>query len=229
MAKTKEKIEALQLRREGKSIMEISHLTGIAKSTVSVWCRDISLTPSQMESLVQNTQFRLRSGQLLGAEQKRRVRLEKVQKYLDEGQERFQNITKDEHFVAGLALYLGEGAKTGRRFHFVNANPRIIRFMLDWLHRFFSIPRLGVTPSIVINEMHRPRIETVLNFWSRYLEIPESQFGKTVFVKTAQKKTYENYHTYYGTLRFQVLKGTELSYIISGLMEGLLQHIPMPV
>lgn len=206
----------------------ISKKIGVSKGTVSVWCRDIELTKPQIDSLLKNKAAGIRAGQLKGAEVRKRQRQEIVDQELKDGLMRFKSISHGEFLVCGLALYLAEGAKTKNRVHFVNSDPRIIQFMLDWLQEFFGVAKTSVAPSLLINEIHKPREEVVLAYWSRYLDIPRTQFRATTFVHTKQKKLYENYDRYYGTLRFQVLKGTELSYRIMGLIEGLLQHTKRP-
>ncbi len=166
---------------------------------------------------------------MLGALRQREKRLAVIGKYAIEGRTRFTSLSDDEFFTAGLTLYLAEGAKTMRQVHFVNADPRVVMFMMRWLEKFFARSVRDVAVSILINEMHRKREAAVQRFWSRYLGISSRQFRKTIFVSTKQKKRYENHNKYYGTLRVTVLKSTELYYIISGLMEGLLQHISKPV
>ena len=217
------------MRRAGESIVVIAKKLGVSKSSASIWCQDITLTAVQIKRLLERKENGLKLGQLRGAHMKKMNRLKKESLHRHEGMKRFQKLPKDEFFIAGVALYLAEGAKTKRRVHFVNSDPRLIRFMLDWLHEFFGIDRTGVAPSLLINEVHRSREDRILRFWSNYLAIPRNFFRKTAFVHTKQKKIYENHSRYNGTMRFQVLKGTELWYKISGLMEGLLQHIPKPV
>ncbi len=217
------------LRKEGKSILEIASVLGVAKSTVSVWCRDIRLTEHQIELITKNQLFKIRKGQLINGERRRNERLAKVERFKQDGLERLKHLSSDAWFGAGLALYLAEGSKTGRRVFFVNSDPRVVDFMLTWLQKFFTISRTNIEPSVLINHIHRPRIREVVLFWSNYLGIPVSQFRASTFVKTVQKKVYENHDKYYGTFRFRVLKGTELSYIILGLIEGLLQHTKKPV
>src|SRR3989344_6829669 len=79
MAKSTEKNRALSLRLRGKSIKEIAREVGVAKSTVSLWCRDIVLSKEQTEKL----QEKMRQGSYLGRvkgarmQYERRVRLTK--------------------------------------------------------------------------------------------------------------------------------------------------------
>ena len=51
MAKPEKKREARQYRRQGKSMKWIAERIGVARSSVSVWTRDIQLTPEQEEAL----------------------------------------------------------------------------------------------------------------------------------------------------------------------------------
>ena len=51
MAKSKEKLQALRLRRKGESIKKIAKLVKVSVSTASLWCHDVELTDSQIENL----------------------------------------------------------------------------------------------------------------------------------------------------------------------------------
>ncbi len=228
MARTKDMLQAQAMRRTGKSLGEISVAVKASKGTVSAWCRDIALSDVQIRKLLRNKELGLRTGQLKAAENKRHKRMMLEQRFMQEGALRFRTLSDKESFAMGLALYMAEGAKTGNRVLFVNSDPRLVLFMIRWLGQFFGVPKSGIAPSVLINEIHRPRIGRVLDFWTGYLGVPRAQFRATVFVKTKPRKRYANHERYYGTLRFTVLKGREIWYTIHGLMEGLLQHIPKP-
>ena len=58
-----------------------------------------------------------------------------------------------------------------------------------------------------------------MKFWSRYLNVPLNHFSKPYYVNVIPKKTYENYHNYYGILRLEVLKGSSLQYKMLGFIE----------
>ena len=51
MAKSKQMLQARQLRKEGESIKVIAKKLSVSVSSVSVWCRDIELSKEQIESL----------------------------------------------------------------------------------------------------------------------------------------------------------------------------------
>jgi transposase len=68
MALFEKKMQATALRREGLSIVDIARRLSVAKSSVSVWCRDINLTTKQKERLQANSVAGGHRGRLLGAE-----------------------------------------------------------------------------------------------------------------------------------------------------------------
>jgi len=222
MAKSKLRLQARALRGGGESIVVISHNLGIPKSTVSLWCRDIILTEEQTLRLLSNKFLGLRKAQLKGALFQKTKRLAKIEKYFLEGQKKFENFSSGQFFVAGLALYLAEGRKT-QRVVFTNFNPKIITFMLRWFGEFFSIYMDQMAFYVYINEIHRGREIKVLNYWSQYLGVPLHNFKPVTYIKSVQKKIYENHDTHYGTLHFEVLKSRDLLYRIWGLIDGLLQ------
>ena len=222
MAKSEQRLKARKLRKEGLSIIKIAALLKIAKSSISLWCRDIELTEAQKLALIASKEDGLKRGQLMGAESQKKRRLDKIEQYRLEGINRLSNLSLEQYFSSGLTLYLAEGSKE-RRIIFTNSDPRIVKFMMNWFKTFFKIKTENFTFYLIINEIHKPREEIVKNYWSNYLNISLMQFRKTSFVKNKQKKIYENYDRYYGTVHFQILKSTELSYRIRGLLAGLFE------
>src|SRR6266540_481677 len=55
------------------------------------------------------------------------------------GKERIGILGEEAFFVAGLALYAGEGGKTDGLVRFANSDPEMVRFFCAWLRRFFNI------------------------------------------------------------------------------------------
>ena len=219
MAKLELREKSRELRRFGMSIREIAHSVGVAKSTISLWCRDIELTQAQVAKLLEN---KLKLGQLMGAMAQKQKRINKISKCQKEGLRIFKNISKKEYFVAGLMLYLAEGAKLNRRIDFTNSDPQIIKFILYWLRVFFRVAPEEICIAILINQNHRPRDPVIKDYWSQYLSIPVNQFRSTIFLKSKRKKTYENHDSYYGTVKVRVLKSSGLCYRILGLIHGFM-------
>ncbi|KKL92712.1 hypothetical protein LCGC14_1881960 [marine sediment metagenome] len=223
MAKSKLRLRARGLRKQGKSIREITKKIPSAKSSISRWCRDIELTQEQTRRLLANKESGIRRGQLKGALVQKQKRLTKIEEYKQEGLKRLRYISLDAFLIAGLALYLGEGSKKENKVAFVNSDPEIIKFMITWLKTCFDVPPEQLVCSVLINKAHQYREKEIRIFWQNSTGIPEEQFRKTRFVKTKQRKIYENQDTYYGTLTVRALKSSDLFYRIEGLMNGLLE------
>lgn len=223
MAKFNLKIKARKLREKGESIRDIAKLLKVSKDSVSIWCRDINLSNEQVTHLLERKRNKLRLGQINGAMSNKNKRLKKIEFYKIEGSRYFKKVPDKEFFIAGLALYIGEGSKKDGWVSINNSDPRVMKFMLRWLYKFFSVSADGCSLSIIINEINRDREKIVRRYWSTYLKVPLTQFRGTTFIKSAQKKVYDNYDNHYGVLRIRVLKSREMYYKIMGLIGGLLE------
>jgi len=126
-------------------------------------------------------------------------------------------------FLAGLALYWGEGSKTGRAVRVSNADPHVIIFMLNWFRYAWGVKDSRFSLHILINEVHKSRIKEVKSYWSRLTRIPKKQFQKTTFIKAKNKKVYKNFKDHYGTLAINVRKNfpSEIHHQIMGLIEKM--------
>lgn len=229
MAKPLLKLKARELRNRGESIKDIAHKLNVSQSTASLWCRNIKLTRKQVRELMFKKWNAIRAGQINGSFIQKQKRLNKVLEYEKQGAKDLSLLSKKEYFIAGLALYLGEGAKKTRIIDFTNSDPKIIKFMMRWFVTFFGVRKKDFVCSVLINKIHKYRDIKVKNFWSAYLKIPFTQLRKTIFVKSRQKKIYENHDSYFGTLRLRILKSTDLSYKMLGLLKAMLEaKLPKP-
>lgn len=221
MAKFKEKIEVRKSRLNGDSINEIAQKLGLSKSTVSFWCKDIRLTPKQIERLSKRQLSASYKGRLKAVEQKRKNRLANIENLRKKGIKEIGNINKRELFLAGLGIYWGEGYKSLTTTAFTSSDPKIVLFMIKWLGKNCQISTKDFICRVGLNITHRHRIQDVERYWSEITGIPQSQFTKTTLVKTKNKKVYENFDNYYGTLRISVRRSSRLQRKILGWLEGL--------
>lgn len=98
------KAEARRLRsEEGRSIKEIAKIVGIARSTASVWLRDLPLTPEQRVAL--EKQNRLAGRQLDGSRANKRIARERREGYQRQG--RAQAALAEPLHIQGCMLYWG--------------------------------------------------------------------------------------------------------------------------
>lgn len=221
MAKFEKKILARGLRKQGWSIKSISSHLGVSKSSASIWCRDLELTQEQRDALLKDAFEAGLKGRVLGAEKNRRKKQESIENYMRIGKLEFKNLDKRALSVAGLALYWAEGSKTTNRLSFSNSDPSMILFVIMWFREVFGIKNEDLMPRIYINEVHRGRITTVLNFWSSLVNLPPEQFGKPTFIRTKLEKVYENHDQYFGTLTLRVRRSSDLKYNIMGKIGAL--------
>jgi transcriptional regulator with XRE-family HTH domain len=214
MSKFDLKLKAFKLRRRGLSLLDISKKLGVSKGTVSLWCSEIVLSESQRTLLEKRMRAKGKIGALLGAQANRQKKI----KAIDEAQKWAKMTIKDlsvrDKLIAGIALYWAEGskAKSTTGFIFVNSDPKMIKFMFDWLINIIHLPKNDIVVGLAINQIHQYRLEEVLNFWSDLLDLPRSQFLNTFLKKVTQKKVYENMQEHYGVLRLGVRRSTFLKY-----------------
>jgi transcriptional regulator with XRE-family HTH domain len=222
MAKSIQKLEAQKLRKQGWSIKDVAEKLIIAKSTVSIWCRDIKLTKKQIARLLRSKQKKITRGRLKGAQVQKMKRLEAIKLATQEASMKLKALTDGEFFIAGLALYLAEGSRNMGRVHFTNSNPRIIKFVLRWFKKFYHASKNDMRYSVTINLIHKKREGKIKKFWQRYLKIRSSQFTPFRYTNIVQKKIYANYDNYFGTFSFRINKSTHLLYRLKALMNRLL-------
>lgn len=223
MAKSREKQLAREMRREGKSIREIASVLSISRSSASIWCRDVSLTKSQIAALIEKDRVGGEKGRMVAASLAKQRKNERVLRNKSRGYARVGDISNRELFLIGVSLYWAEGSKStqSERFSFVNSDPNMINIMLRWLQECMLIDIKDIVCRVGINEIHIERIKMVEEYWSSITNIPLSQFKKASIKKVVNKKSYENFNRHYGTLCLIVKKGTKLLYEMLGSIDGL--------
>lgn len=131
-------------------------------------------------------------------------------------------LSKRDTFIAGLALYWGEGYKgLSQELGFTNSDPAMILFFIKWLSRVYKVSPDKLILRVSINTSHTKRVSEVESYWSRLTGIPLAQFTKTSLIKTAHKKVYGNESVHYGTLRVKVRSGTDLRRQILGSIKKI--------
>jgi hypothetical protein len=221
MAKSEQKLQAFNLRREGKSIKEISILVGVTKETVSMWCRDLVLTEEQSIRLREQMIKGGHKGRMIGAAMNRDKKLKRIEIANEEAREKIDTISTNELFYLGLGIYWGEGTKSGNGALAVsNSDPRVIQLMIRWFMECFGVSKADFSPRVFISDTHRDREEKIYDFWVEKLAIPRTQFKKMIFLDKG-KKIYENREVYYGVLALRIAKGTDLNYKILALMSRI--------
>lgn len=215
--KTEERERARDLRRHrAMSIKEIARVVGVAPSSVSVWVRDVPLTPEQLESLrLRNPAY---NGQLRGATRNAERGRERRRMYQEAG--RALARRSEALHVAGAMLYWAEGDKGSRNCaRLSNSDPEVLRLFVRFLRECFGVTneKLRVTCHLFADHLERQR--EIEQFWLNTLELPRHCLCKSfvnVYSKYSQKKRTNRLP--YGTSRLTVYS-TEIVQSIYGAIQ----------
>jgi transposase-like protein len=214
--KTEERLRARQLRRdEGESIKEIARLVGVAPSTVSVWVRDIELTP--MQHAVLQARCCSYNGQTVSARRRAARALARRQVEQDHGRARSRSA--DRLHLAGCMLYWAEGARARNSLVFTNSDPEMVRFFITFLRHCYGVPRERFRVTCNLFADHCEHQREVEQFWLDVLDLPRSSLRRSivnVYSKHSRKKRRNKLP--YGTCRL-VVNDTALVQSIYGAIQ----------
>ncbi|HUV42855.1 MAG TPA: hypothetical protein VMY36_03040 [Patescibacteria group bacterium] len=194
--KLEEKRQALELRQKGISYGEIQKKVPVSKDTLSRWCRDVILVPSQMERLKKRRLRGAEKGRIIGAKKQQRDRIKRTKRLIKEGKREVGKLAKRDRFTAGIALYLGDGYKSDKSIGFSNSNPQIISFMMRWFREFCQVPEEKFRGQIWIHEgLDELKAR---RYWSKITSIPIGQFQKSYIAKNKKesRKVRKKLHDY---------------------------------
>lgn len=114
--------EARRLRAGSQTLAEIAATLGVAKSSVSVWVRDVDFTPRPRSSARRRGPNRLQL-----------AKQAEIDSALEWGRETIATLSERDFLIAGAALYAGEGAKRDGSILFANSDPRMVLLFVRWL------------------------------------------------------------------------------------------------
>lgn len=223
--KLKEKEIAINLRKQGFSYSEILKRIPVAKSSLSLWLRSVGLSKRQNQRL---TEKKLAAA-LRGALKKKEDRILRTRIIRETAEKEIGQLTKREMWLIGTALYWAEGSKEkewrpGSRAQFINSDPRMIQFFLNWLIRICMVPKNMLTFDIYLHENHKNRIGEIIGYWSKQTKFPKNYFQHIYYkrnkIGTKRKNTG---NTYFGILKINVKQSSSLNRKISGWVNGILK------
>jgi hypothetical protein len=153
------------LRAQNRTLADIAQTLGVSKSSVSLWVRDVPFTPT----------FRLR-GPHRHPHPAHEAKLRQIEELNREGRQRIGALSEEALFVAGVALYAGEGSKTDGEVRFSNSDPAMVRLFCVWFRRFFYVDEKRLRGRLYLHE----GLDLIATeaFWSALANIPTDQFHK---------------------------------------------------
>lgn len=158
------------MRREGASLGTIHAALPVAKSTISVWVRDIPLDDEHRQALAranpavngrqvgQRAWSRIRRGERLRAQEHGRA--------LARG--------GDTLHCAGCMLYWGEGSKSRNGVAFTNADPDMVRLFLRFLRESYRVNDDAIGLRINCHLGNGLTLAEIEQWWLTTLGLPSS-------------------------------------------------------
>lgn len=188
--KIEERLRAIELREQGYSVNEIVERLSVAKGSVSVWVRNVALTPEARTRLL----TKIKLGQMVSAERKHERMRTLLEDYFETALQEIRNedfYTLHKKVLCAL-LYWCEGVKNHYNgVAFINSDPRMIQLFLRLFRESFDVDERKIKPRIHLHEYHDPQKQ--LHFWSEVTGIPEAQFSKHYLKPNTGKRIRKDY------------------------------------
>jgi hypothetical protein len=215
-AKDDLRAKARELRKAGRTYDEIVAELGVAKSSVSLWVRDLPKPTRSPEEMRRMSEARWGPY---------REEAEAVRRATHVGaKNEIGQLTDRELFLLGVGLYWAEGAKSKsyalrEQVVFINSDPGVIRVFLAWL-RLLEVEHEQLRFRVMIHES--ADVAAAERYWAEQVGIDVSGLAKTTLKKhnpkTMRKNTGEAYR---GCLIVRVLRGADLYRRIDGWWAGI--------
>ncbi|MEI7689404.1 MAG: helix-turn-helix domain-containing protein [Candidatus Saccharibacteria bacterium] len=213
--KLDERNKAIELRQRGHSINKIAQEIGVAKSSVSIWVRDVHLTDSQIKNLnslpFTNTAIENRRKSRIKNELSKRLDV------ISKAKLEIPKINLENLWLIGIMLYWAEGGKTQRMVRFSNGDPEMIKIMIKFFKIICKVPNKKLRGHIHIHEGLDSKAAE--KYWSKISGIPIAQFFKT-YQKPNKGSLNKKHSLPYGVMDIYVLNA-ELFNKISGWAAGI--------
>ncbi|MDP2741458.1 MAG: hypothetical protein Q8O66_02110 [bacterium] len=200
----KNKNLAIKLRKRGKSYNQIVKILGTPKSTLSLWLRDIKMSPDVRKKFWNDVKER----QVKNITEFNKKLAEKARKRAQEIQENAAKtigfLSKKDLLLIGTALYWGEGFKKTRWvLAFSNSDPLMIKIIMRFFRETCNIPEEKMKATVQTHPNVTPK--KAVDYWSKITGIPKNQFQKTYTRLSPSSKQKRPSNTLpFGTLRISV-------------------------
>jgi len=188
--------KAISYRKQGYSYGMISERIGLSKSTLSDWLKEIPYKPNKL------VKKRIRGAQMKSAQFKHSQRMADIKKMKKLAKKELGKLTKRDLWLLGIGLYLGEGTKLQENIQIINSDPEIIKIAIKWFKKICGLKNENFAPRIHLYPDND--ISTTINYWSKIIDIPKTQFGKTQIDVRTDKSSKKKRKLPYGTLQLEI-------------------------
>src|SRR5262249_767932 len=143
-------------------LAEIAAILGVAKSSVSLWVRDMEIEIRRRKPVAR------RPNALHTA------KLAEIEACNAAGIARIGTLSNDAFLAAGAALYAGEGTKADGVVSFANTDGAMMGFFCAWLRRFFDVDERRLRARVYLHD--GLDLHAAEHHWSEVTGIPRDQF-----------------------------------------------------
>jgi transcriptional regulator with XRE-family HTH domain len=210
------RVRARELRTAGLDYEEIAGALGVAKSSVSLWVRDL---PRPTRLSYEECRKRADEGTRRYWAAERPVREAQRMAVRDAAAAEIGTLSRRELRIAGAIAYWCEGGKSkphrrSDRVMFINSDPALIRFFLRFLDAA-GTPRTDLSFRVYIHA--NADVESAQRFWLEVTEATVDQFATPTLKRHNPKTVRKNVgDTYHGCVRIDVHRSADLYRKIEG-------------
>lgn len=175
---------ARKMRQDGMSVRDIAKTLEVARSSVSIWVRDIELSDNQIEKLKENQ--RQYGGHNKGGRTNRAKYRDMRLAYQEQGRARARDGSSL-HLV-GCMLYWAEGAKGKNKVYFVNSDSNMHLLFMRFLREEMGVKDNEFSIYIQTHFQDPQQIREIEMYWTNLLHLPQSALRKTHIKKGSETR-----------------------------------------
>lgn len=184
---SKIKLQAIKLRREGKSYNKIAKSLNTSKGTISYWLGKLDWSESIKKQLIEKTK-EASSRRLIHLNNLKKIKFDKLYKKAEaEAIEDFEKLKSDPLFLAGISIYWGEGDKNFKngQVRVSNIDSRLLKIFSIFLNKSCEIEKNKIKGYLLIY----PDLDAIncLSYWSKNIEISLNNFCKPTTIQGRHK------------------------------------------
>lgn len=191
MVRNEEKYQlATDFRKRGFTYSEIAKICDVSKSTVSVWLSKKAFSKKvKKENIVRASRENVKRIALVN-KARNAERKARYAEAIRSAETEYKHYKKDPLFVAGLMLYsTSHDAHNTSRIRFTSNEYHQHRIFIKFVTSYLGVERKKIGFWLLLSEKES---STAVKFWSKKINLPISQFGKTQFVFSQKAKPLHN-------------------------------------
>lgn len=219
--KRSERLEVIQLRRQGVTYREIMGRFGVAKSTVWRWLKTEGLVETHPQQLTELKRLAQRKGAAIV----KAARIARTKAIVDAASQEIGGLSRRDLWLLGLALYWAEGSKqkpgnVSSGVIFVNSDPSAVRLMRAWFKEICGVSDDRLSFEIYLHKT--ADAERTRSYWATQLQIPSERLSRIRWKRhrPATRRTNVG-DLYHGLVRVRVACSSALNRRIAGWIVGI--------